>query len=378
MTLLDVDLEILGRNMGRALGQNMDSATRKNLIAQLAHCDDQDRAIPEPGMWDLEDLKRCSTFSKSIDYRTVKLADSVIRDVGLEDYLNLMLENGSRNPVQDMATQSLKSIHMSEGSQFVVDEGVSKELSVTDLSSVMPDVLPWPSTTVEFFFEEKGLPTVLIYNGSMEGLFNRYNVNETYGIDTTCDWRPNAQIIAFLVEARPPPARPDVYQSRMMIVDSTDSWHAVMRSETAEDYMSINPVDENGMVMDTNRDMSMDECFGELRQVFQLCIKSLVYSSIPRYSKKMYHGKRHHARSGVRGRPHRPVQRVVYLPKVVRPQSKEGSSDEKRNFNGRRGHIRYYGHERYVKKQGTFDYIPPILGPNGELPKTIYKVRKVK
>jgi hypothetical protein len=71
--------------------------------------------------------------------------------------------------------------------------------------------------------------------------------------------------------------------------------------------------------------------------------------------------------------------RVIYLPEVKREkrEAKE-SQGGKHKFLGRRGVMRYYAHERYVNMQGKWQYIPPVRGPNGEIPKVLYKVIKPK
>ena len=74
------------------------------------------------------------------------------------------------------------------------------------------------------------------------------------------------------------------------------------------------------------------------------------------------------------------LYRVVYLPKIIEEYSrkhyKEGNGKALKN--GRVGHLRYYKHERFTNKQGTWDLMPPICDANGNLPKVLYKVRKPK
>ena len=40
------------------------------------------------------------------------------------------------------------------------------------------------------------------------------------------------------------------------------------------------------------------------------------------------------------------------------------------------GHFHHYRDERFVNRKGTFDYWPPVLGPDGTLPKIKYRIRK--
>jgi hypothetical protein len=67
------------------------------------------------------------------------------------------------------------------------------------------------------------------------------------------------------------------------------------------------------------------------------------------------------------------------LPEIKKERSKESEpSGRTHNFYGRRGVLRYYKDDRYVNMKGKYQYIPPILGPNGEIPKALFKVRKPK
>ena len=74
------------------------------------------------------------------------------------------------------------------------------------------------------------------------------------------------------------------------------------------------------------------------------------------------------------------LQRVVYLPRVVR----EACSKDK-NYtpakpleNGRCGHLRHLKSDYFVNKQGQSVLIPPLPDKNGRFPKVLYKVKKVK
>lgn len=107
-----------------------------------------------------------------------------------------------------------------------------------------------------------------------------------------------------------------------------------------------------------------------------LVLKVLAYAAIPIHKPKQLVTRAEVKAAGVHpNRWHRPVQRVVYVPRVISSAAKEkiGEGIGESQFLGRAGHIRYYSHERYVNLRGKWQWMPPIEPPAGI--KTVYVVR---
>ena len=86
------------------------------------------------------------------------------------------------------------------------------------------------------------------------------------------------------------------------------------------------------------------------------------------------------ARKGFDVRKKGSLQRVVYLPKIVREyaQKNKNYTPLKPLENGRIGHLRQLKSDYFVNKQGQSVLIPPLPNKNGRFPKVLYKVKKVK
>ena len=86
------------------------------------------------------------------------------------------------------------------------------------------------------------------------------------------------------------------------------------------------------------------------------------------------------ARKGFDVRKKGSLQRVVYLPKIVREyaQKNKNYTPLKPLENGRVGHLRQLKSDYFVNKQGQSVLIPPLPDKNGRFPKVLYKVKRHK
>tara|TARA_A100001037_G_scaffold257294_2_gene243838 strand:+ start:826 stop:1812 length:987 start_codon:yes stop_codon:yes gene_type:complete len=252
-----------------------------------------------------------------------------------------------------------KVYHIQHGAQMFVDKEVSRDLAMTDMSHVQLDEIPFPQESLEFYFEDPELPTVLVYRGTMREFVEKLKIPATVIKEDSED---DADSINFWVESSSGPGM--AFRARV------SNWHEVVgdskRCETLKGSISFS-----------------DEEWAQLRVIYQLIIKVLAYASIPYLAPREIGKKglpRGHGKPGVKGRPSRPILRVVYLPE--QSASHDGGvshdGDSTKAFYGRRGHMRFYRSPRYKHMKGKFQYIAPVLGPNGEVPRTVYKVRKPK
>lgn len=256
------------------------------------------------------------------------------------------------------------------GTQFVVDQEVSAELEQTDMNhTVSFKDIPWPSSFMEFYFQDPTLPTFIAAITSCRELREKYgfdvrqNPKSPYDDDDV-----TFRLICWMDMDEPTifagvPV-PEIYY----ISYKFDEMDSFCREET-DGWITkgATPLGDDGVYL--------------MRRAAKLICKSLIYASIPRFAPEKlpinptramlpYGGK-----AGIKERPKRPAFRLVYLPQVVRETIEHQSTGITREFKGRRGHFHWYKSDKFVNRKGTFDYFPPIAGPDGKVP-TIYRVRK--
>jgi hypothetical protein len=324
---------------------------------------------------DNEDIRVREALTKNINYNHLTIVQhnplGMIRNramAGGKEMRHHGLPLATQLPIHNQAqgfssTIELmgKAYHMLEGTQMIVDRAVTDDLSMTDMDHVGIEDVPFYRDSLEFYFEDPKLPTVLAYRGTMSKIAKRLAVDNLWVVDETF----TDESVNFYCET--PTGQGMAFRAR------SDNWNEML----ASDNETLEHLD--GSIRFS------DEEWHNLRALFRLCIKVLAYSSIPRLSpvptaKSDTDGRKAKFRTaspGVNGRPSRESVRVVYLPELAKEtKSSNDLTNRKHAFKGRRGTLRYYKHERYVNMQGKYQYIPPIPGPNGEMPKAIYKVRK--
>jgi hypothetical protein len=248
--------------------------------------------------------------------------------------------------------------HYREGVQLQVAQAVSNDLLCTDFSGAASVTdIPWPARVVEMYFEDPLLPTILLMRTShdhLQKLFPQLDIGIKLDDFIIAMMQQGSGDDAMLLSLQ---LRPDMY-SAFLNTGETDK-------------MPTGPFSAN-LTEEDNYTMAF---------MLHLALKVFVFASIPVYKpslmtrKQMIFG----GKAGVHARPYRPAFHVAYLPKIqyfkVANNSKESSS---REFRGKRGHIHWYHHARFVNRKGTWDYIAPIVDPHtGKYPEVdVIKVRK--
>ena len=253
-----------------------------------------------------------------------------------------------------------KLFHVRYGSQMVVEENVTRDLALTDLSNVGIEDIPFPCDSLEFYFEDPKLPTVLVYRGTLSRQASRLHL-------PLREWAQNSaneydeDSINFWIEGNS--------GAGMAFRASSKNWNQML-SASNEEIGAL----QGSVAFE-------DDEWDQIKPIFKLCLNVLAYASIPRLAPKLVSKSqlKHGGKPKVRNRPQLPILKVIYLPEIKKERSKESEpSGRTHNFYGRRGVLRYYKDDRYVNMKGKYQYIPPILGPNGEIPKALFKVRKPK
>jgi len=259
----------------------------------------------------------------------------------------------------------LLRLHVEKGATFYVERGVSDDLQLTDFANGRFEDLPWPATTVEFNFEDPALGTMLIGKLSRKDL-----------VETARD-KLNVEMAGYS-------ASPDHDHQMISLCQCSDGSGSCL---TVHDEHTWPKLLESGALDSAYQGHAADLQISRAESVesvdlLKLCLKILAYASVPQYRPvPVTRGQLHHgeAKPGVRGRPSRPTFRVVYLPHVVhptepRPPAEPGEPGKAREFKGRRGHIRWFHSDFFVKMKGKWIYVAPVVVAGAE--HLLAKIRK--
>ena len=248
---------------------------------------------------------------------------------------------------------------MEAGIEYVVEKRVSDDLVLSDIRDLRFAELPWPCGSVEFYFEDPAIPTVMLQRRAPGDL--------------------KTELAKF-----PGGALRDVvaYPALMvrMMVQEQNAPMAVQLNLPAEemdafalDGHEVGKLEENA----EETALTGGENLG-MKELALLAYKVMLYASIPELAPKpVGKGALHHGgKPDVKNRPRRPIYHVVDMPLQYResPHRMEGTATK--DFNGRRGHFHHYRSERFVNRKGERDYFPPIYGPDGTLPRIRCRVKK--
>ena len=273
-------------------------------------------------------------------------------------YLLKYANNGlSGDPIEAMVV-ACQYIQVTSGAQMVVASSVVDELELSDVSdSVRFADVPWPNQSLEFYFEQPNLPTLLVTCLTAREI-------EAHGIKTKTGGRytPDERLVRIFVFGG----------------ESGYECNAVSYSFADMDRFVRHDKSVAYQLQGTHALTESEE--NDMRRFAALIFKVLVYAAVPRCApvkasrRDLHYG----GKSGVRGRPVRPILRVVSLPPHIhsdahKSDKSESASDVKRKFLGRRGHFHFYRHDRFVNRKGQFDYFPAIQGAQNV--KTVFKVR---
>lgn len=275
-------------------------------------------------------------FLKNLDYTEVQ-------DDNWRFYGNYLLNpKNYDDPTQatlTMVSFISKRYHALWGEQIVVDKKVSDDLAQTDLEDITFEDLPILNESLEFYFEDPKLGTFLL---------------------NTAEPKKFSESVGLYYEKKPGDENKCAFSYATKDVPQTLITKGVgnITKETLLAEAGFNIIE------------------GAIDMLF-LCFKVLIYASIPKLKPQKIGKKelRFGGKPKVKGRPHLPINRVVYLPReqIVEGQGMNERASKKYNFYGRRGFMRTYRHERYTKMQGKIQYMPPIP-PKDQKPKTTYKV----
>ena len=245
------------------------------------------------------------------------------------------------------------------GCQYVVQKRVTDDLMNTHLGNIRFADLMWPCDSIEMYFEDPNLPTIILQRRTFRQFEQELEQHKLPAIAQLKHAKPDDMFVRVLSER-------GVYALQVNLTSVMfDHW-----------AMAGGPVPtmEGGF-----ESFDSQEVAG-LHALSLLAYKVMVYAAIPQLAPQQVTKRALHygGRPGVRGRPATPILHVVDLPRQYRAD-KEKSTREGvgHSFRGRHGHFHTFRSKVFVKKRGTTDYWPPVLGPDGTLPKVKYRIRKL-
>ena len=253
-----------------------------------------------------------------------------------------------------------------EGTQYVVEKRVTDDLQLSDIQDLHFSELPWPCRSLELYFEDPSLPTLLIQRrglGSLQREMAKFPQGGLAGVEL----RGTDEImVRMLVQELNAP----IAVQLNLPEDEMDTFaldgHEV---KSLESTMWPDPI---------STALTQEEHLG-MKELALLAYKVILYAAIPELAPKLVgRGALHHGgKPDVKNRPRRPIYRVVDLPLQYRESAERVAGTTTKEFNGRRGHFHHYRSARFVNRKGTFDYFPPVYGADGTLPKTRCHIKKL-
>lgn len=254
----------------------------------------------------------------------------------------------------------LHRVYHKAGIQLQVEKVVSDELIATDFKGTCSvSDIPWLAPAIEVYFEDPLLPSILL------GRFTVQQVRDLSGFSATFRNSPkDEELMTFLLECDSEPKQTFV--------------HALETVPNCEHFLRSGELPVPNLLGPKSTELTQDEN-NDLRAMVNLALKVLVFASTPVHLKTPLTRKtmRHGGKPGVHDRPPRPAFRITYLPHVIREKHPAEANGVGRDFHGHIGYIRWYRHERFVHRRGTWDYVRPAVDPaTGEFPKRQFKVIK--
>jgi hypothetical protein len=270
--------------------------------------------------------------------------------------------------------------HRIRGSQLWVSKEVSYDLEHTDIEDPDFGSVTWPNEFLEVVFEDPSLPSTLIFRGPLDSILAAHKpyleavTNHPVAIhafkNSTGDLSdPESSMIGTLCYGRQKPDKEPAYAFHL--------W----RPETLNQFAHGEHTPKHKEL-----DLALGAAHAEaLRWLLTLVFKTLLFASTPQFvpTKTLEEPTRSQGgKSGFQNRPKRPRLLVEYLPQQraleVGKARKETKMGQTHLFKGRRGVLRRYRHDRWVTMKGKCQFIPPIPGPDGTIPRRTFKVIKPK
>ena len=290
------------------------------------------------------DAFRRRAYSKNIHYVFGPAED-------LDEFAKIKVLGGNAGQSSWMIQQCYRKV----GVQMQVNREVSGDLMGTDFGNqAKVDNVPWVAPAVEVYFEDPLLPTVLLMKASPSDIMGWLP-----GLSTE-HWPDHREFLTVLMQ-----------QGGMFL-------SLQLKPEMYDDFLlSGNTLKMETGLLGAELD---DQDNASLAFMVNLVLKVFAFSSIAQYKPVAVSRKQMHwgGKSGVCGRPERPSVRTQYLPVVIRPKLATPTGEGTREFYGRRGHLHWYKSARFVHRQGTWDFMQPIVDPHtGKYPeRSLLKVRK--
>jgi hypothetical protein len=242
-----------------------------------------------------------------------------------------------------------EAVHRRHGVQMRVAKEVSDDMVLTDMGDLQFSDVAWPAESVEVFFEDPTLPTILVSkasNGEIERLIEGFTI--TGGV------KEEERVIS----------RIDKKGGYVLINNLKESlWNELfIRGESMHirGGLKLEPSEEKAMAF-----------------MLRLAFKVFAYASLPKYVPEKIVSpitRSMGGKSGYKGRPHRPAMRVVYLPAVHTARKDDqarDNTDETVSYvvvpHDRRGYFRIYRHDRFKHMKGKRQFIAPVRIHGGAL-----------
>jgi hypothetical protein len=257
-----------------------------------------------------------------------------------------------------MSAWMIQQSHRKAGVQMQVAKAVSNDLMSSDFSTAAKiENVPWAAPVIEVYFEDPLLPTILLMKTDPTQLqvwFPEIDCGKLQGeYITGLMQEGSGEFTGKLLSLQ---LKPDMYDVFLATGHTTKMDTGLFSSELTE----------------------QDNC--SMAFMVHLALKVFVFASMPAYKPKSIVRKQmtFGGKPDVKGRPNRPSFHVVYAPKVIYPKHESNLSASGKAFLGRRGHMHWYLHERFVNRKGSWDFMAPIPNPKtGKYPEVnIIKVRK--
>jgi hypothetical protein len=229
------------------------------------------------------------------------------------------------------------TFHRKHGAQMRVQKEVTDDLLLTDLGKVEFDEIPWPYNSIELWFEDPTLPTVLVSRAATEVL------NKMVEGVRFSDVPGGVRVVVRMQS-----------KEGLVLVHNVHvgMWEDLMKHGTLP--LVPGPTSR----LDPLEDAAM-------RYMLILALKVFAYASLPKYKPEKVGEvtRKMGGKPGLYNRPKRPAVRIVYLPEVHSaraPAEQERLAAGKRIMRERRGHFRHFRSDYFIHKKGTRTFIPPF------------------
>jgi len=251
--------------------------------------------------------------------------------------------------------------HAKVGSQVWVSKEVSCDLELSDIEEPDFTNVPWLAPSLEFIFEDPTLPSCHLYQVNSAVLLGPYM--KDLGVEV---FRGS-----------------DVAEYGLSFDLGEEKSGRTAIASTCYGAAKFNAIANGGDGMPTEfmEGLSNDETEA-MKRLMALTFKVLFFTSIDQFKPAVTNQiptRAEGGKPGFRNRPKTNRFRVVYLP-VHRAEwaKRRNTHCSERAFNGKRGHMRTYRHDRFTTMKGRRVFIPPVPGPDGTYPHRVFKVNKNK